>query len=111
MKPTDFASRLRSLAILQQTLEPEVSLAKEQPSAVKRVVSVDIFRGLNILLMIFPGFLFLMGMAIPLAVDARLARGQSKMEIWAHVVWRAVSLLVLGLLSRTPVTWMQDSRT
>jgi len=127
VKPTDFASRLRSLAILQQTLEPEVSLAKEQPSAVKRVVSVDIFRGLNILLMIFvnnlaevrglpwwtyhrgdvngmtyvdmvfPGFLFLMGMDIPLAVDARLARGQSKMEIWAHVVWRAVSLLVLGL--------------
>lgn len=95
--------------------------------APKRIVSIDIFRALNILLMIFvnnvaevrglpwwtyhrgningmtyvdmvfPGFLFLMGLAIPLAVDSRVARGQSKMEIWAHVVWRALSLLVLGL--------------
>lgn len=94
---------------------------------VKRVVAVDIFRGLNILLMIFvnnaaeirglpwwtyhrgnvngmtyvdmvfPGFLFLMGMAIPLAVDARIARGQSQAKIWLHVMWRAVSLLTLGL--------------
>jgi heparan-alpha-glucosaminide N-acetyltransferase len=127
VKPTDLLLRLRSPVILEQTLEPEVSSAKERLSPVKRVVSVDIFRGLNILLMIFvnnvaevrglpwwtyhrgdingmtyvdmvfPGFLFLMGMAIPLAVDARVARGQSKMEIWGHVVWRAVSLLVLGL--------------
>jgi heparan-alpha-glucosaminide N-acetyltransferase len=93
----------------------------------KRLVSVDIFRGLNILLMIFvnnvadvrglpwwtyhrgnvngmtyvdmvfPGFLFLMGMAIPLAVDARIARGQSLATIWTHVAWRATSLLALGL--------------
>ncbi len=95
--------------------------------AVTRIASIDIFRGLNILLMIFvnnlgevtglpwwtyhrgdvngmtyvdmvfPGFLFLMGMSIPLSLGARLDRGQSKWEITAHVMVRSLSLIVLGL--------------
>jgi hypothetical protein len=103
------------------------SCGEESLCAVKRVASIDIFRGLNVLLMIFvnnlsvvaglpwwtyhrgdvngmtyvdmvfPGFLFLMGMSIPLSLEARVARGQSKAEIWAHVVARSLSLLVLGL--------------
>ena len=92
-----------------------------------RLASVDIFRGLNVLLMIFvnnlaevkglpwwtyhrgdvdgmtyvdmvfPGFLFLMGMAIPLSIDARAARGEGKARIWTHIIARSLSLLVLGL--------------
>lgn len=88
---------------------------------------MDIFRGLNVLLMIFvnnlaevrglpwwtyhrgdvngmthvdmvfPGFLFLMGVSIPLAMDARVAHGQSRAKTWAHVVAWSVSLLALGL--------------
>jgi heparan-alpha-glucosaminide N-acetyltransferase len=53
--------------------------------------------GMTYVDMVFPGFLFLMGMAIPLAVDARIARGQSLATIWTHVAWRAASLLALGL--------------
>ena len=104
-----------------------VSSSAESSPAAKRVVSIDIFRGLNILLMIFvnnvaevkglpwwtyhrgdingmtyvdmvfPGFLFLMGMSIPLALDARAARGQSKAQIWGHIIVRSLSLLALGL--------------
>ena len=115
------------ITIPYQTLAIGESSEKECPPAVRRFLSVDIFRGLNILLMIFvnnlaevkglpwwmyhrgdvngmtfvdmvfPGFLFLMGISIPLAMDARVARGQSKATIWAHVATRSLSLLVLGL--------------
>ena len=96
-------------------------------SVVQRVASVDIFRGLNVALMIlvnnlaevtglpwwtyhrgnvngmtyvdmvFPGFLFLMGMSIPLSLDPRICRGHRKARIWWHVLVRTLSLLVLGL--------------
>lgn len=117
----------RSDAILSQTMTPSVNSTKESGSAAPRVFSIDIFRGLNMLLMIFvnnisevkglpwwtyhrgdvngmtyvdmvfPGFLFLMGMSIPLSVEAREARGQSRLKIWTHVVTRSLSLLALGL--------------
>ncbi len=37
-------------------------------------------------------------MAIPLAVDRRLDKGESRIGLWAHVLARYVSLVVLGLL-------------
>ncbi|HUN63220.1 MAG TPA: DUF5009 domain-containing protein [Candidatus Sulfotelmatobacter sp.] len=97
------------------------------PSVATRVGSIDIFRGLDLLLMIFvnnvaevtglpwwtyhrgnvngmtyvdmvfPAFLFLMGMSIPLAIDARGSRGQSQLKIWAHIMIRSASLLLMGL--------------
>lgn len=94
-----------------------------------RVESIDIFRGLTMMIMIFvndlagvkglpwwtyhmpgrvngmtyvdmvfPAFLFIVGMAIPLAVRARLKKDPSMGRLWLHVVLRAVSLLVLGLI-------------
>jgi len=94
-----------------------------------RVLSLDIFRGLTMLVMIFvndvssvrglpwwtyhmppghngmtyvdavfPSFLFILGMAIPLAVRKRLALGDSMPRLWGHIVLRAASLVVLGLV-------------
>lgn len=93
----------------------------------KRVLSIDVFRGFTIFVMIFvndlagvrnlpawmyhaaadadtmtfvdvvfPAFLFIVGMAIPFAVRARLERGDSVTEIWKHVLIRTSGLLVLG---------------
>lgn len=117
----------RSVAILNQTMTPSANSTIESVPAAKRVFSIDIFRGLNMLLMIFvnnvsevkglpwwtyhrgdvngmtyvdmvfPGFLFLMGMSIPLSVEAREARGESRSKIWTHVITRSLSLLALGL--------------
>jgi hypothetical protein len=36
-------------------------------------------------------------MSIPLSLDARISRGESKAKIWWHVVVRTLSLLALGL--------------
>ncbi|HVX65468.1 MAG TPA: DUF5009 domain-containing protein, partial [Bryobacteraceae bacterium] len=94
-----------------------------------RIVSVDIFRGLVILVMIFvndvagvsglpwwtyhmppgvngmtyvdmvfPLFLFILGMSIPLALERRLGRGDSSLKVAWHVTVRSASLVVLGIL-------------
>ena len=48
--------------------------------------------------LVFPAFLFLVGMSIPLALGRRLGKGQSVKEILAHVVIRTLSLLAIGIL-------------
>ncbi len=94
-----------------------------------RIVSLDIFRGLTMTLMIFvndlasvhglsrwnyhmptdvdamsyvdmvfPAFLFIVGMAMPLAVRQRLARNPSLVSLWAHVLLRTFALVVIGLV-------------
>ena len=94
-----------------------------------RVVSIDIFRGITMAVMIyvndlasvhglskwtyhmpanvdamtyvdmvFPAFLFIVGMSLPLAVRHRLRRNPSVGRLWLHVALRSVALLVLGLI-------------
>ena len=98
-------------------------------SSASRVVSIDIFRGLTIAVMIFvnelaevrglpwwtyhahgnqdlmtyvdmvfPFFLFIVGMSMPLSVEQRLKRNPSLPQLWLHVAVRSFSLLVLGLI-------------
>ncbi len=102
---------------------PEVGAKKQ------RVLSVDIFRGLTMLVMIFvnevseakavpwwtrhaparadymtyvdmvfPSFLFIVGMALPLAIGRRIEKGDSTLRLWGHVLLRTLALVTLGLL-------------
>ena len=45
---------------------------------------------------VFPAFLFIVGMAIPFALGGRLARGHSPAALQAHVLARTTGLVVLG---------------
>jgi heparan-alpha-glucosaminide N-acetyltransferase len=94
-----------------------------------RVVSIDIFRGLTMAVMIFvnalaevhglpwwtyhahaqedvmtyvdmvfPFFLFIVGMALPLSIAQRLKRNASLLSLWVHVAARVIGLVVLGLI-------------
>jgi heparan-alpha-glucosaminide N-acetyltransferase len=98
-------------------------------TASTRIVSIDIFRGLTIAVMIFvnelaevrglpwwtyhahasqdvmtyvdmvfPFFLFIVGLSMPLAIDQRLKRNPSLGALWVHVFVRSFSLIVLGLI-------------
>jgi len=93
-----------------------------------RVQSIDAFRGLTILAMIFvntlagvrgmpvwldhapagvdgmtfpdvvfPAFLFIVGMSIPFAMAQREQAGDQGWRLWRHVLSRALGLLVLGV--------------
>jgi heparan-alpha-glucosaminide N-acetyltransferase len=109
----------------------EAAQAKGQAhseAVTRRIASVDIFRGLTVLVMVFvdnldfvkglpwwtyhmprqdngmtyvdmvfPAFLFVMGMSIPISVDRRIAEGNSHGKIWLHIVVRSLSLVALGL--------------
>ncbi len=103
-----------------------VTTSGPQPA---RIRSIDIFRGLTMLVMIFvndlssvkglpwwtyhmnpkvsgmtyvdvvfPAFLFVLGMSIPLAVRRRLEQGEPMVRLWAHIAMRSLSLVVLGLV-------------
>ena len=94
----------------------------------KRVLTIDVMRGLTLFLMlfvndlyvpgvpdwlthrpadydgmgladwVFPGFLFMVGMAVPFAIQSRLKKGDSKRQILLHILLRTISLLIIGVL-------------
>src|ERR1700744_6467226 len=97
--------------------------------ASSRLASIDIFRGLTMVVMIFvndlasvhglpwwtyhapgklnlmtyvdmvyPFFLFAVGLSMPLAIKARLKKNASIAALWLHVVLRCAGLIVLGLI-------------
>ena len=93
-----------------------------------RILSIDIMRGLTLLLMlfvndlnmkvaphwlghmeanfdgmgladwVFPGFLFIVGMAIPFAFSKRFSRGEKIEDLSRHILTRSVSLIIIGVL-------------
>ncbi|MGB7549243.1 MAG: DUF5009 domain-containing protein [Terracidiphilus sp.] len=48
--------------------------------------------------MVFPFFLFIVGLSMPLAIRHRLKRNRSLPALWMHVALRSASLLTLGLI-------------
>lgn len=119
MEPADGSANDESLS------DPANTLAT---SAVERIASVDTLRGMVILLMVFvndlgpgaptwmhhiqppdadgmtladlvfPAFLFIVGISIPLAIERSLQLGKSRMQIMFHITIRTVGLLVMGLV-------------
>jgi heparan-alpha-glucosaminide N-acetyltransferase len=51
--------------------------------------------------LIQPGFSFLVGAAMPFSIASRVAKGQGFGELLGHAVWRALVLIVLGILLRS----------
>ena len=45
---------------------------------------------------VFPGFLFIVGMSIPFAINHRLEKGASFIQLQTHILFRTLGLLVLG---------------
>lgn len=45
---------------------------------------------------VFPAFLFIVGMSIPFAINRRLSKGDNFMKLQGHILWRSLGLLVLG---------------
>ncbi|HEY4414625.1 MAG TPA: DUF5009 domain-containing protein [Verrucomicrobiae bacterium] len=54
--------------------------------------------GMTFVDLVFPGFLFIVGMSIPFALGPRLARGEFIGKIFGHVSLRTLSLLAIGIL-------------
>lgn len=94
-----------------------------------RIASIDVFRGLTMMVMVFvnnlagvrglpwwtyhahmqqnvmtyvdmvfPFFLFIVGMSMPIAIAGRLKRSPSYVSLWRHILSRSIGLVVLGLI-------------
>jgi heparan-alpha-glucosaminide N-acetyltransferase len=48
--------------------------------------------------MVFPAFLFILGMTVPIALEHRLRKIPSMPALWLHVILRTIALVVLGLI-------------
>lgn len=94
----------------------------------KRILTIDVMRGLTLFLMlfvndlyapgvpewlthrpagydglgladwVFPGFLFMVGLAVPYAVQSRIKRGDSRGILLFHILSRTLSLLIIGVM-------------
>ena len=49
--------------------------------------------------LVFPAFLFCVGMSVPLAIDSRLRRGDSQFQLLGHILLRTFALLAMGLFT------------
>lgn len=47
--------------------------------------------------LVFPFFLFIVGVAMAFSFDSRLRRGESRQRLLGHVLWRGVALFALGM--------------
>ena len=103
--------------------------ATPDASRAPRILSIDLLRGADVLLMlfvnevagvtgapafllhkpsdvdgmtitdlVFPAFLFIVGIAIPFALGSRRRHGQSRAAVCRHVVTRSLALVVMGVL-------------
>lgn len=48
--------------------------------------------------LIFPLFLFIAGVSMPFSFEKRLERGESKASLYRHLIFRAVILILLGVI-------------
>jgi len=46
---------------------------------------------------VFPSFLFVLGMSIPFAIENRFKKGESRWQVLMHIVIRTIALLVMGV--------------
>ena len=74
----------------------EMAGVKDTPAFLRHTPAA--LDGMTITDVVFPAFLFITGMAIPLALDARRARGEPPSLVWRHVLLRTLSLLAIGVL-------------
>ena len=56
------------------------------------------FDGMTITDLVFPAFLFIVGIAVPFALGGRLRRGEARGQVWRHVLLRSLALVVMGVL-------------
>ena len=56
------------------------------------------WEGFRFLDLIFPLFLFMIGISIPYALTKRVNRGDSRMKIYGHIVLRVVLMIFFGMM-------------
>jgi heparan-alpha-glucosaminide N-acetyltransferase len=91
----DSIDAFRGLTILAMVFVNDLASVKNIPNWLKHYpAEAD---GMTFVDLVFPAFLFIVGMAIPLAIQNRVDKGESFLQIWKHILIRSAGLIVLGV--------------
>ncbi|MEO8736748.1 MAG: heparan-alpha-glucosaminide N-acetyltransferase domain-containing protein, partial [Edaphobacter sp.] len=91
--------RLMSLDLLRGlTIGFMILVNNNGSSAAYRQLEHSAWNGFTATDLVFPTFLFLVGISTVFSTASRLARGDSKRSLFLHTLRRAVILFLLGLL-------------
>src|SRR5207249_2216529 len=85
---------LRGITILVMIFVNELAGVRDIPQWMKHMPrDADAMSFVDV---VFPAFLFIVGMAIPFAINRRLAKGENLLQVQQHILFRTLGLLVLG---------------
>ncbi len=85
----------RGLTIFVMIFVNDIASVKGIPGWLKHMPSdVD---GMTFVDLVFPAFLFIVGMAIPFAINKRISKGDNLTAVIKHILVRTAGLLTLGL--------------
>jgi len=86
---------LRGITIFIMIFVNELASVKNVPQWMKHMpADADAMTFVDV---VFPSFLFIVGMSIPFAFNARLIKGDSARTIWTHTLKRALALIIIGV--------------
>jgi heparan-alpha-glucosaminide N-acetyltransferase len=88
---------LRGLVVLVMLFVNDVAGVAGAPAWMKHI-SPSTADGMTFVDVVFPAFLFIVGLSLPLALERRLTGGDSGLSALRHVLARTGSLLVIGVL-------------
>ena len=58
---------------------------------------------------IFPWFLFVLGMSIPFSFENRIKKGEPIFTIWSHIILRTIALVVMGIFHMNMEMYNHDT--
>lgn len=86
---------LRALTMILMIFVNDLWSLKDIPAWLGHVErGVD---GIGLADIVFPAFLFIVGLSMPFAIDARRKKGATDRELVQHVLLRAAALLIMGV--------------
>ena len=77
------------------------------PKWLKHAVAGEDYLGFSDL--IFPWFLFVMGMSIPFSFEDRIRKGETDLEVWRHIIFRSIALLIMRLFHMNMEMYKHES--
>lgn len=86
---------LRALTMVLMIFVNDLWSLKDIPGWLEHTAAAE--DGMGLADVVFPAFLFIVGMSAPLAIAARRKKGDNNQQIFWHILERSGALLVMGL--------------